>query len=88
MLKFDSLSKESSCSKINALLKNHLFVAQHEEDISEDEKNLLYVAVSRAKKRLQMSPELLRLLKAAGVCFILWSSSPFQIKNLEWPSGA
>lgn len=47
--------------------KRFLFVGQLGEEISEDEKNLLYVAVTRATKRLQLTSEIMRLLKLAGV---------------------
>ena len=37
------------------------------EDEDEDEHNLLYVAVTRAKKQLILSPTLLDILQKAGV---------------------
>ncbi|KAI0230871.1 hypothetical protein LSAT2_018772 [Lamellibrachia satsuma] len=45
------------------------------EEISEDEKNLLYVAVTRATKRLQLTSEIMRLLKLAGEEFWYLTSS-------------
>ena len=43
-----------------------------------DERNLLYVAVTRAKKHLMLSPRMLSILKACGVSyrFLIVNASP------------
>eukprot|EP00731_Ephydatia_muelleri_P038860 Em0948g2a len=46
------------------------------DKISQDELNLLYVAVTRAKKQLIMSPTLVRLLRRAKECFLYPTGVP------------
>jgi len=46
-----------------------------------DECNLLYVAITRAKKRLQMSPKLVTILKRAGYDFCQLKSTKQLQKN-------
>ena len=50
-----------------------------------DECNLLYVAITRAKKRLQMSPTLVKILQRAGCDFTqLVSSKQLQKDGREF----
>ena len=55
-------------SPISTLLNHSIRPISAQDDRqSRDEANLLYVAVTRAKKRLILTPALLTLLDAAGV---------------------
>lgn len=59
------LDENINCKQAFQLI--HLFSLLSLESFSEDEWNLLYVAVTRAKKRLIMTKSLENILTLAGV---------------------
>lgn len=60
-------TKPQSCS-LCMVYGSNIFIA---DDPTEDPINLLYVAITRARKQLVMSPTLLRVLKEAKVSLLI-----------------